>query len=82
MGVLHLVCPEPALYHRPDTGLVDGLGSRWVELLVGGVLRVAEEEHDLACLAWGEEKLYVMGPDRGPTVRDRVEAASPFDRQR
>ena len=81
-GALHFVGSQPTLDHGGDPGLVDRLRARWVELLADRILRVAEDEDDLARLARGEREPDVVGAHRRPAVRDRVEGAAPFHRLR
>ena len=73
---------EVAREHRPRAGLRDRLRAGWIELRVAGVLRVAEDEDDLATLTRFELEGHVMGSARRPPVRDRVGRLAALDDQR
>src|SRR5688572_15873253 len=71
-GIIDLVRSQVPLDHGSHPKLVDGPRAGWVELRVGGVLSVSEDEDDLAGLAGSDRQLDVVRPDRRPPVRDRV----------
>jgi hypothetical protein len=78
-GALDLLRPQVLLDQGTHPLLVDRLRAGRIELGVGRVLPVPENEDDLTRLARTQLELDVMRADRGPSVRDRVSRPTPFD---
>ena len=79
---LHLDRIGVPVDHGPHAALVDRPRPRRVELRAGRVLRVPEEEDDVAALARSELELDVMRAARRPAVGDRVARPALLDGER
>ncbi len=73
-----LIGAEVALDGRPHAALGDRLRTGWVELGVGGVLRVAHGEDDLVRLIWCQLQAHVMAADGLPAMGHRVRRRALF----